>query len=308
MAQSALVVCVPACNEADRLPHLLAALAQQTLQGCPVVVALNNTTDHSRDAIAATCLAYPVLDVIVDETTFAPAMAHAGSARRRAMDCAADRAGPHGLIVTTDADTRPPPHWLASNQSALVRGLDIVGGMIVIDEAEPLQTSVAAARKLADRYWAKVRAIEDAVDPVAWDPPPRHGDHTGASLALSVAAYRRSGGVQTIPTGEDRALVAAVVRQGGRLAHPADIWTRVSPRTEGRAIGGMAEHMTRLQADCLADMEIRLPSFAQWQCRARWRRGIRDKGGAALVVELEQTLPPMVDDMVLNANAFEPVA
>lgn len=303
-----LVVCVPACNEAARLPHLLAALAQQTLQGCTVVVALNNTTDGSHDAIALSRRQFPKLDVIIDEVTFAPPIAHAGSARRRAMDCAADCAGPHGVIVTTDADTRPPLHWLEANQAALSRDLDIVGGMIVIDEIEPLPAPVAVARKLTDRYWAKVRAIEDAIDPVPWDPPPRHGDHTGASLALSVAAYRHSDGVPAIPTGEDRALAAAVVRRGGRLAHPADIWTRVSPRTEGRAAGGMAAHMMQLQADCEAHTDIRLPSFAQWKERAAWRRGIRALGGAALVAEREDTLLPMIDDMVLNVATLEPAA
>lgn len=308
MAQGRIAVCVPARNEAERLPRFLEALAHQTVQDAVIVVALNNTRDQSREAVDAACVQHPQLKVVVDEVSFAPPDAHAGSARRRAMDCAADIAGPGGFILTTDADTRPPPDWLAANAAAMARGLDIVGGRIVIDESEPMSEVVAAARVLADRYWARVRELEDAVNPLPWDPPLRHGDHTGASLCVTVAAYHRCGGVPIIRTGEDRALVQAVLRQGGRLAHPDDIWTRVSPRVEGRATGGMAEHMLRLERQCRTNSDVMLPSFAQWQARAAWRREILNRGGTALVAELEDGLPPMVDDMVLNDAAFGPAA
>ena len=303
MASAPIVVCVPARNEAQRLPILLAALAGQTERNFVTVLALNNTTDNSRDVISRTCAVHRTLKVAIDETEFSPALAHAGSARRRAMDLAADIAGSDGLILTTDADARPPSDWVAQNLAAFRSRLDVVGGKIVIDEDEPISEGVAAARHLADLYWARIRQIEDSIDPVAWDPPPRHGDHTGASLCVTVAAYRRCGGVPVIPTGEDRALVQAVLRQGGRLAHPIGVWTRVSPRVDGRARGGMADHMRRLQAD---SSRVLLPSFAQWRARAEWRRNIRAKGGSALVADLEDDLSRMSDDMVLAAEIFEP--
>lgn len=304
-ARCKLVVCVPARDEADRLPRLLDALASQTVQA-EIVVALNNTTDGSRDAIADARVRHPGLKLTVDETNFAPADAHAGSARRRAMDIAADLAGPDGVLLTTDADTRPPPDWFAENVKGISRGLDIVGGRIVIDELEPLSAEVDAAQSRADRYWARVREIEDSIDPVHWDLPPRHGDHTGASLCMTVAAYRRCGGVPAVRSGEDRALVRAVMGQGGRLAHPSGIWTRVSPRTIGRAAGGMADHMKRLQDHSRANLEVMIPSFSQWRTRATWRRGIRDRGGAALIVDLEAELPPMTNDMALNDHNLGP--
>lgn len=305
MVRGGLVVCVPARNEADRLPRLLQALAGQTLRDVAVLVALNNTTDQSLAAIEAARLRHPGLEIIVDEAIFAGSDAHAGSARGRAMDGAADIAGPDGFILTTDADTRPPPEWLAENAAAMANGLDIVGGRIVIDEDEPMDPAVAAARALADRYWARVRELEDGIDPVPWDPPPRHGDHTGASLCVSVSAYQRCGGVPAIRTGEDRALVQAVIRHGGKLAHPAGIWTRVSPRAEGRADGGMADYMKNMQERCRANAAVMLPSFAQFRARAAWRRDTRARGGAALVAELEDKLPPLVDDMALTQAALE---
>lgn len=303
-----LVVCVPARNEAERLPRLLTALATQTVRTVAIVVSLNNTTDHSRDVIADVCSRHPGLDVVVDEVTFAPADAHAGSARRRVMDAAADIAGPDGLLLTTDADARPPQNWVAENITAMSRGMDIVGGRIFQDHDEPVNAPLAALCARADDYWAQVRAIEDAIDPVAWDPPPRHGDHTGASLCITTAAYRRCGGVPAIRSGEDRMLVKAVLRQGGRLAHPVEIWTRVSPRLVGRATGGMADHMRRLHEICAAAGDVMLPSFAQWRERAEWRREIRAQGGSALIAELEDDLPPMRDDFALDAFVLGPAA
>ncbi len=306
MAPRNLAVCVPARDEAERLPRLLDALARQTHPHFIVMIALNNTTDGSREAISKACIRHPDLKVLVDETDFAPAEVHAGSARGRAMNLAADLAGPDGLVLTTDADTRPPPDWIAQNLAGMQRGPDIVGGRIVIDESEPLPEPIAAVIRLADLYWARVRAIEDSIDPVPWDAPPRHGDHTGASLCLTVPAYRRCGGIPPVASGEDRALVRAVVRQGGRLAHPIGVWTRVSPRIDGRAAGGMAAHMRRLQDGALADAHVTLPSFAQWRERAAWRRGIRAQGGSALIAELEDSLPPMTDDMTLDEGALAP--
>lgn len=305
MADGKLVVCVPARNEQERLPRLIDALSRQTIDDATVVVCLNNTTDRSWDVVDEAARRHPALNIIVDETIFAAADAHAGSARRRAMDLAADAAGPTGYVLTTDADTRPPPEWLGANLAAISSGFDVVGGRITIDRSEPLSEAVNALGLLTDRYWAHVREIEDAIDPVPWDPPPRHGDHTGASLCVTVTAYRRCGGVPVIPSSEDRALVQAIVRRGGRLAHPSSIWTRASPRMVGRAAGGMAEHMMRLEGLCGTDGRIMVPSFAQWRQRAAWRRDVRRRGGAALVAELEELLPFMTDDTILGDAIFE---
>jgi GT2 family glycosyltransferase len=303
-----LIVCIPARNEAEHLPLLLDALARQTEQGAAIVLALNNTSDRSWDVIDTARRRYPALKLIVDEISFPEAEAHAGSARRRAMEFAAELAGKDGLIVTTDADARPPPQWLAANRAAMKAGCDIVGGRIVIDEQELLPKAIASAIALADRYWTHVRAIEDALDPIPWDLPPRHGDHTGASLCITSRVYNNCGGVPAIKSGEDRALVRNVVRNGGRLAHPIEVWTRVSARTAGRAVGGMAEHMQRLQTMCNTGQQILVPSFDQWRERALWRREIRELGGAALIAEREEQLPSMVDTMVLNGDALEAVA
>lgn len=298
-------VCIPARNEEVRLPAFLDALAAQDVgRIVPVAIGLNNTRDGSLAVIEAARRQWRGrLSIQVDTVTFEPTLAHAGSARRHAMAIGAQSLGQagEGILISTDADTRPPPEWVRANLEALSRGVDLVGGRLVIDEREPLSASMTEGRRLWDVYWAQVRAIEDAIDPVAWDPAPRHGDHTGASLALRVSTWREAGGVPLVPHGEDRALVTAALASGARLGHPMSVWTRVSPRTEGRANGGMASHLVAMSGNLDAGRPIMAPSLDQWRARAEWRRARRASYGVSLsLVEAEARLPAMVADLRLS--------
>lgn len=298
-------VCVPARNEAERLPTLLAALADQDLgMVVPVVIALNNTHDASSAVLDQARNAHRgKLMIQVDEARYPPALAHAGSARRRAMEVGLQVLWHRddGVLLTTDADARPPADWVSQNLKAIAEGADIVGGRLVIDDREALPDDVIAARSRWDHYWQSVREIEDALDPSIHDPAPRHGDHTGASLAIRSGLYRNVGGVPAIPLGEDRALVSAAVAAGGRLAHPMAVWTRVSPRRDGRAGGGMAQAMSDLHDAVLANETEWVPSRDQWRARASWRRALRrEADGAARIGREEPGLPPMVRDTPLT--------
>ncbi|MFN3670337.1 MAG: glycosyltransferase [Bosea sp. (in: a-proteobacteria)] len=290
-------VCVPAKNEEARLPVLLDALVRQReIDRLAVVICLNNTRDRSRQRIDAMSATYAGrLDVVVDECDFPPALAHAGSARRRAMDIGLAQLGGDGLLVTTDADARPPDDWIATSLAAVAAGAEIVGGRLTLDEDEPVSEALTAARALCDRYWHRVRAIEDAIDPRSWDPAPRHGDHTGASLAITASLYSAAGGVPLLASGEDRALVAAAVIAGGRLRHHPDVWTRVSARRQGRAEGGMAGAMAELEARGAP----RLPHFSHWRERSVWRREYRRRSDEPSVWRAEAALPSMPCDMEL---------
>ncbi len=295
-------VCIPARNEATRLPVLLDALAAQTVEGrVPAAICVNNSDDDTVAMLAA--MRDARLDLHVVERRFAPAEAHAGSARRCAMEQGAALLGDDdGILISTDADCRPPRGWIAAIL-AETSGDRIVGGRIVIDEAEALPDAAHRLRSRWDRYWQAVRAIEDAADPRSVEAPDRHGDHTGASLAMRVGLYRAAGGVPPIALGEDRALVENAILAGGRLVHPTSVWTHVSPRTDGRAAGGMAADMARLAEDAAAGREPLVPSFAQWEERARWRAQRRHVDGDGGVVLAERTLPPMPHDMPLPASA-----
>ncbi|EIZ79853.1 family 2 glycosyl transferase [Novosphingobium sp. Rr 2-17] len=300
-----LCVCVPARNEAESLPILLSALAAQTWpHAIALSIVVNNSDDDSLAVIEnARVRTMGRLSIHVEDVKFPLELAHAGSARRRAMDngLALLPEQARGVLVSTDADTRPPPEWLEHIARAITGGADLVGGRIALEDAEPLPHNVVALRAAWDRYWQVVRTIEDDLDPLPWDPAPRHGDHTGASLAIRAELYGACGGVPVLPTGEDRALVAAALAQGGRLTHPADVFTYVSPRRDGRAERGMAQAMQDLFDLAATGAPPRAPGFEHWCERALWRRSLRERpDGHALIARAEPLLAPMPHDMILE--------
>ena len=102
------VVAIPAKNEEALLPRQIAALGRQTvLDHLPgpleVIIVLNNTTDRSFIAAQAAAVLAPRLRVTIEDVRYPPDRAHVGSARRHAMELAAE-AAPAGVILTTDAD------------------------------------------------------------------------------------------------------------------------------------------------------------------------------------------------------------
>ena len=294
-------VCVPARNEADRLPILLGALsAHDRPEPITVLVSVNNTNDGSRQVLLDAAHHYrESLLLRIDETVFPPAAAHAGSARRRAMDLGLALLRGQGILLTTDADTRPPPEWIGENLAAIARGADMVGGSLILDDREALPDAAAALKARWDAYWSTVREIEDDLDPRPEDAAPRHGDHTGASLAITAQLYRKIGGAPLLPTGEDRALVRAGLGAGGRLAHPPAVWTRVSPRRDGRAASGMADDMASLMAQAARGETAFAPNFSHWRERAAWRRRVRSEVGVLEMLRREDALPSMPMDMAL---------
>lgn len=300
------VICVPARNEAERLPVLLDALAaQDTDDAVKVAICINNSTDGSEAAVrSAVAQAAERIEVRVLTRDFPLELAHAGSARRAAMGLGADwLVDDDALLISTDADCRPPPCWLRANvASAGTKAGEkrIIGGRIELDGREAGRwPGIFALRHDFDAYWQKVREFEDALDPVPWDPPPRHGDHTGASLALSVKLYRDAGGVPLVPTNEDVALVIAAIRAGGRLVHPAEVWTRTSARLVGRADGGMAAEMQRWQDRHKQSERPLVPSYDHWYRRFLWRRTLRPVLGTEMLAVAEADLPPMPCEMPL---------
>lgn len=299
-----MCICIPARNEARRLETLFPALAAQTWPGIiPIWLVINNTDDDSDAVVARAVKRFRGrLAIYGEQVSFPEAEAHAGTARRRAMDNGLSLANhADGVLVSTDADTRPPPEWLERTANAFERGADIVGGRIVLDPQEKLPEGVRAYREAWDRYWEAVRMVEDAIDPLAWDPAPRHGDHTGASLAIRSALYAACGGVPPIPTGEDRALVASAIVSGGRLAHPLDVFTYVSARRDGRAVGGMSLDMERMFENVASGRRPRAPSLDHWRQRAAWRREMRKQdGGDGLIARREPMLEPMPHDIELE--------
>ncbi len=273
-AERPVAVAIPARNEADRIAACLRALAGQ--RGAPppaVALLLNNCTDATASIVRALApsLPFPIDLRCID---LPPASAHAGAARALAMQRAAALAGPAGVLLTTDADSVAPPDWIACNLTALARGVDAVTGRAVIDPAEarliPDALHQADARECA--YAALIDEIASLLDPDPADPWPRHAEDSGASIAVTVAAWRLVGGMRPAPVGEDRAFVDALRRHDLAIRHDPEVWVSVSGRIDGRAAGGMADTIRRRMTTLDLFLDDRLEPVRDAARRARLRR------------------------------------
>ena len=274
------IIAIPAHDEAARLPACLGALgAQHQLGGygeTAVLVLANNCSDDTAGIARSLAPTLP-FRLLVQECRLPPALAHAGGARRTAMEAAAALAGPRTTLLCTDADARPEPGWLAANLAGLAAGADAVAGTIRLDPAEAalLPPTLRRREALEASYAARLEALAALLDPLAHDPWPRHGTHSGASIALTLDAYRAIGGVPAVPVGEDRALFAALARLDARIRHCPAARVVVSCRLDGRAAGGMAETMRRRLDDPEAPLDARLEAAVPALLRLRCRRLLR---------------------------------
>ena len=95
--------------------------------------------------------------------------------------------------------------------------------------------------RLHSRYAYLADRMAALVDPIEYDPLPRHCDHTGASLAVRGTVYESVGRLPPLPFREDLAFVGRAKAAGFRLRHDPDVRVKVSARLVGRAAGGMAD-------------------------------------------------------------------
>ena len=269
---SAAIVAIPAHDEAERIGPCLAALAvQRDGSGKPVasgtfdvLVFANNCSDDTANVARSYADKVPFRLRVVEDR-LPPHMAHAGGARKIAMDSAADVliAGRRhdGVILTTDADSRAEPLWMSSNLAALATGVDAVAGYIDADAMEnvALGTGFLRRGRLEDDFLSHVAEIYARLDPRPHDPWPNHRVHSGASFAVTLEAYQSIGGLPCRALGEDAALAHALESAGFLLRHSMAASVVTSCRFDSRAPGGAGDTMrmrhTNLDADCDDDLE-----------------------------------------------------
>ncbi|GJE16598.1 glycosyltransferase [Methylobacterium marchantiae] len=280
------VVCVPARNEAEVLPRLVRSLDRQIGSGdgalLRLVILANNCTDEMVSLIREMERNGETrhLDLRVIEATVPREVAHVGTARRMALDVGADWLDAEGIrdgvLLSTDADAIAAPGWAQANLAAL-ENAELVGGRLVIEteESESRSPEIHALHRRIESYWVAVRALEDAIDPPAHDPAPRHGDHVAASLALRAALYRHVGGLPALACGEDNALVAKVRLAGGRVRHCPHVSISVSDRGTGRVTGGMATEMARRARVVAGTEAYLLPPARHWLAVIERQRAFR---------------------------------
>lgn len=266
-------VVIPARDEADGLTQTLDALAAQHAPDgrrldpatWEIIVLANNCTDATVQVARAwaaqqTAHGRPIT-LHVAERHLPPAQAHIGVARRLLMDEAAQRLLRHGrrrgIIVSTDADTLAEPGWLAAIRHEIAAGADAVGGRILVrtDDLPPIgyptrstdsrthgaQAHRARRAHLHDiMFRALVDELRARLDPQPFDPLPRHFQHFGPSIAVTVDIYLRVGGMPTQPWHEDVAFANRLRAADARLRHSPHVRVRTSARQSDRIGFGFA--------------------------------------------------------------------
>ena len=286
------VVAIPVRDEEERLPACLRALAHQRDRlGRPipprlvrVVVFANNCTDQSASVarVLAECWS---LNIRVVEARLPPEAAHAGAARRAAMDLAeawlVEGGDKDGVILTTDADSQVAPNWIAANLAAFDAGAEAVLGRIALDgDGKLLPDALHRRGALEDAYESLLTELSWLLDPLEHNPWPHHATISGATLGITRNAYCRVGRLPRVPLGEDKALIALLSRQDARIRYCPAVHAVTSGRTQGRAPGGVADTLAIRSREPEAFCDDALEPFRTAFARAAWRGRLRRLHGA----------------------------
>lgn len=241
-----IAVAVPAMNErANILPCVSALLRQAESLGprtaFSVHILANNCSDDTIPVLRSGFVGCDALHL--HEVTFAPGEGNAGRARGAALECAsADLSSPNDLLLCTDADTFVAHDWAEKTVRYFDAGFDAVAGIARIRGSnwENLTAEQRHRIRQLTKYHALLSYLRRDQAP-SYDRWPNHGYEGGASIALTLDTYRKTGGCPPLPSGEDRALFAAVRNAGGRIRHALDVRVYTSGRRIGRASGGTAQ-------------------------------------------------------------------
>ncbi len=289
----ALHVCViiPVRNEALGLMRTLAALAAQTdaaglaLDPCcyEVLLLANNCTDDTAEIARTFARQHPALALHILEATLPPEEANVGTARRRLMDIAFARFEqldrPHGLIASTDGDTRVAPDWVWQMLTARMGGAQAVGGRVLAEPAPATEAAMSRGVRLFylrdTAYLHGLAQMETLLDPAAHDPWPRHHQFFGANLAVTADAYCRVGGLPRVPFLEDEALARTLRRADVRVRHSPDVRVWTSARQCGRVACGLSTTLSTWEEMSRAGLPQIVESVEAVETRLRARAALR---------------------------------
>ncbi len=316
---AALQACViiPAKDEATSLPATLAALAAQTTLGgqalptgmIEVIVLANNCVDRTAAAVRQSARRHPSLVVHVAEVQLPRPQAHVGRARRLLLDEAAQRlertSGPTGVLLSTDADTLVASTWLAATLHEIENGAEAVGGRILTQTPAAVEPCPVRRIQLRDAaYRVLLRQLEDKIDPCTADRWPCHHQHYGASLALTVRAYRQVGGLPVVPFLEDEALWQLLLQHDVPVRHSPLVQVYTSARRCGRVEVGLSWQLREWESLTAQQQEPRVPCPHElvrvWRARRRlrawWQQGSHQASAelARLALAVEVPLPDLL--------------
>jgi len=140
-------------------------------------------------------------------------------------------------LASTDADSKVPPEWIATQLGLAERSSAAVAGVVRAVAADDLSPGTLA------------ELLED------YDiyPDGTHPHVHGATLGVRADAYLDAGGWSDLALAEDHCLWKRLKERGWRVTSSCAVWVETSGRLLGRAQGGFADllrsKLERLHAD-----------------------------------------------------------
>ena len=134
-------------------------------------------------------------------------------------------------LAFTDCDGVVAPDWLATQLALCAQGAEAVCGTVCVGDW------AGYGSKMRRHFAATYFDVDD------------HRHVHGANLGVSAAAYRRAGGFQHLPCGEDVALVQSLQEMGVTIAWSAAPRVSTSARTDFRAPRGFGATLQRIEQE-----------------------------------------------------------
>ena len=161
--------------------------------------------------------------------------------------------------------------------AAIEAGAEAVTGDITLEPDDEARLSDLVRHRgiLEATYGGQLTEIASLIDPEAHNPWPHHRATSGASIAVTLSAYRRIGGLPALPFGEDSALISALKIDGACVRFAPNVRVITSGRLFGRAQGGTADAIRLRSEDPLAPCDDALEPVEAALMRAGWRRRLR---------------------------------
>lgn len=282
---------IPARNEEARMADCLSALAQSMSGAGPpggIVVVVNNTSDTTLQVARHWWDMHPHIPGLLLDCHFDAPLACVGQARRCGLDLAAQILAPDGVLMTTDADARVHPTWVAANLSELDQA-DLVCGTVQPDHAELARLPAGFARHGAaeGQYMHAMLRLISRLDPLPHEGA-AHRNAAGASLAFRLPLYSDVGGMPRIPEREDRVFAANAEARDWRIRYAESPVVNVSCRLTGRTGGGMAAALRmRIEQDdppCDEFLEPARRAILRYALRGRLRQAWPERGQISRVL------------------------
>lgn len=231
-AVDTVAVVIPARDEEATITACLEAV-MDSAAAVAVPVAVVVVADRCTDATAERAAALAPLPPERSLTVLTSRAGRVGAARDEGVRSALLAAVAAGVaprrvwIACTDADSRVPVDWLATQLEIAETGADLVLGTVRPDPAD-------LPSAMLESWWRRHRLTDG------------HPHVHGANLGVRGDRYETVGGFPHLATHEDVRLAEAVRRSGGRVVATGRAPVLTSGRRMGRAPAGLSSYLREL--------------------------------------------------------------